>query len=665
MAATAGLTLMLCCLGIGASAAAPAGRNIPVIGVDHTSLTSTGSTDTILVSFQDAPSDPKAAASAAVAGPAAAVAHADVASVTPITDKLVSVKLDTTLDGSAAERVGAQVAQRDDVKSADPAATFTSQTDDEYYSSQWNLTAGDDGPGVNAEDAWNTTTGKGAIVAVVDTGITAHADLTNSTTRIVGGNVVPGYDFISSASNAADGGGRDADPTDTGDGCRGDKASWHGTHVAGIIAALGNNGTGIVGVAPGAKVEPLRVLGRCGGSEADVIAAILWAAGAKVASLPVNPNPVDVINLSLGSDARNGVPCSTAMQDAITTAVNRGVVVVAAAGNLNHGVSNASPANCRKVISVGASTDDATLASYSNYGDANQALTVSAPGGAGSDRDAPNDWIISTYNSGDFTPATGSGASTYAGMAGTSMAAPHVSAVAALLKSLDRSLTPAEIRTILTSTASTIAGCSTTRCGAGIVDAAAAVRKVAGTANQTTIAAISPLPFAPAVMGPAKVGNRLTASAGGVTSLATLSYQWWRNDTAIAGATRSTYSLGAADLGKTIRVDLTAVLGSISATRSSNAVTVAAGTFTRTSAPSVSGTVKVGRKVTARTGSWSPSPSSYAYQWYRSGTRIVGAAKATYTLHSADRHMRIQVKVTVSRSGYATAAATSSARTAS
>ncbi|MFC9420039.1 S8 family serine peptidase, partial [Bacillus mobilis] len=167
-----------------------------------------------------------------------------------------------------------------------PAATVS----DPYFQYQWDYRESTGGMRVPA--AWDVTTGRGATVAVIDTGITAHSDLA--------ANIVPGYDFISDPGMSNDGDGRDADATDTGDYCNGSPSSWHGTHVAGTIAAVGNNSRGIAGVAYGAKVQPLRALGACGGYLSDIADAVVWAAGGTVAGLPANPTPAQVINMSLG-----------------------------------------------------------------------------------------------------------------------------------------------------------------------------------------------------------------------------------------------------------------------------------------------------------------------------------------------------------------------------
>src|SRR6202162_594105 len=229
------------------------------------------------------------------------------------------------------------------VQYADPVRRMQAQRvpNDPRFGSQWALT--DPVGGINAPAAWDLQIGSaGMTVAVIDTGITQHPELA--------GRVLPGYDFISDPGSANDGNGRDNDPSDPGDdtgdnecgpGVPGEPSSWHGTFVSGLIAANTDNGVGIAGVNWNAKILPVRVLGRCGGTFDDIVAGILWAVGAPVAGAPLNPNPARVINLSLGGQSS----CPQAMQDAINVALAQGVVVAIAAGNDTINVSMFAPAN--------------------------------------------------------------------------------------------------------------------------------------------------------------------------------------------------------------------------------------------------------------------------------------------------------------------------------
>lgn len=362
---------------------------------------------------------------------------------------------------------------------------------DSRYSQQWHYS--NSVGGMKLPGAWDETTGSSAVtVAVLDTGYRPHPDLV--------GNVVGGYDMISSSSVANDGGGRDSNAQDPGDwttagqcgaGSRASDSSWHGTHVAGTVAAISDNNSGVAGVAWNVNLVPVRVLGTCGGSLSDIADGIRWAAGLSVSGAPSNPNPADVINMSLGSTSPSA--CSSTYRNAINAAVNAGTTVVVAAGNDNSSAGY-SPGNCSNVISVAAGARDGSRAFYSNYG---SSIDVTAPGGdfcdpinngyPGSVSDCrggttrASDMILSTYNSGTTTP----GSNTYDWNQGTSMAAPHVAGLAALIKSVDNSLTPAQIEQTIKNTADSFANvsdhqCTTSICGAGYVNAAEAIAAVSG-----------------------------------------------------------------------------------------------------------------------------------------------------------------------------------------
>ena len=330
---------------------------------------------------------------------------------------------------------------------------------DTRYAEQWQYfeTTG----GLRANTAWDIATGTGVTVAVIDTGYRPHADLS--------GQFVGGYDFITDTAIAADSNGRDADASDPGDstiagqcgtGSAASGSSWHGTHVAGSIAAKTGNGAGVAGVAFNAKVVPVRVLGKCGGYTSDIADAIIWSSGGAVTGVPTNANPARVLNMSLGGSGA----CDTTTQNAINSARSRGSVVIVAAGNSNTDASTANPANCAGVVTVAATNRSGGRAYYSNYG---TAVDVAAPGG---DTRTAGGGILSTLNSGTTTP----GADSYAFYQGTSMAAPHVAGVAALMLAKTPGLTPDQIESTLKSTARAFpATCS--GCGTGIVNATAAL----------------------------------------------------------------------------------------------------------------------------------------------------------------------------------------------
>lgn len=621
--------------------------------------------DSIIIIFDNSTPDPERSAERAVER--ALGDQAGIAAITPITNDTVAVRFDHDLTAAEATRVGERVEALPGVDTAEPAARFTTMTtNDTYYKSLWNLIAKSASRyGTKAEAAWTTANGAGTVVAVIDTGITAHTDLTRSTSSIVGGNVVAGYDFIEDPLSSGDGDGPDSDPTDAGGICEDEdedenedeEASWHGTHVSGIVAALAGNGVGVAGVAPGAKVQPLRVLGACGAAEADVISAVRWGAGLPVIGLPANPTPATVLNLSLGGPGQ----CSTAMQSAITAALAKGVPVVVAAGNDNVPAMGSFPANCRGVISVGASTFDGKLAKYSNYGSESSPLTILAPGGSGEPENDWNSWILSTYNDGRVNQ----GPENYVGMVGTSMAAPHAAGAIALMKDLNPKLSVAELTAIIKSTATAMPSpCTAARCGPGALNAQAAVAEVAN----RMLSAVK----VPPIAGDLALGSTLTADASGVPGRATTSFSWLRDGTAIAGATGRSYVLAAADLGKPIRVRVKVTLGTAVRSVDSAAVTPPRppsrpsprlGTgFLTLEAPYASGVYKVGKTLQAHRGTVYPVPTKVSYRWLRNGSPIKGATSSKYKLKKADKRKKVSVRVTVSRSGYKAVSYTSSSQ---
>jgi serine protease len=377
-----------------------------------------------------------------------------------------------------------------DIAAADPEVEYAEPDrilrpmftpNDTYYASQWHYY--ESTAGLNLPAAWDLSTGTGITVAVIDTGYRPHADLA--------ANIVSGYDFITDTTVSNDGNGRDADPSDPGDAivagecgsgypAQDQSSSWHGTHVAGTIAAVTNNGTGVAGVAFGAKVQPVRVLGKCGGYTSDIADAIIWASGGTVSGVPANATPARVLNLSLGGSGS----CDTTTQNAITSARSRNAVVVVAAGNSGANAANYSPASCTGIVTVAAVNRSGGRAYYSNYG---SVVEVAAPGGDMTSASANG--ILSTLNAGATTP----GADAYAYYQGTSMATPHVAGVVALMLAKNASLTPDQVITMLQSTARAFpATCS--QCGTGIVDAAAAVNAAiagsGGGTGSTTVAEV-------------------------------------------------------------------------------------------------------------------------------------------------------------------------------
>lgn len=346
---------------------------------------------------------------------------------------------------------------------------------DPRYSEQWHLQPSTSAAGgANFQTAWDSYTGSPAVVvAVLDTGLARHNDIdTNLADGL--GQIVPGYDFIAcdgrGCPTAGDGNGRDADPSDPGDFFGRDTSSWHGTHVTGTIAALTNNSLGVSGAAPNVRVMPVRVLGRGGGYDSDIIDAINWVAGESVPDAPALTSVVKVINLSLGGDG----PCDEPMQEAVDNAVAAGITVVIAAGNESDPASQHSPGNCDNVITVHAHNIQGGEAWYSNFG---PDVEISGPGGD----DEVDTEVLSTIDGGTRTPLFDS---KYANYQGTSMATPHVAAAAALLYSKNINLTPAQVLAALTAgsrpfPAGAGSPCNTSLCGAGMLDASLALAQVA------------------------------------------------------------------------------------------------------------------------------------------------------------------------------------------
>ena len=330
---------------------------------------------------------------------------------------------------------------------------------DTHFTKQWSLYGPQDGYyGIDAIRAWTISTGSPTtIVSVVDTGIRPHVDLAD---KIVGG-----YDFIAREDNGLDPGDWTEDGQ-CGAGKKGTNSGWHGTHVSGTIAADANNGEGIAGINWKAKILPIRVLGPCGGKNADIIDGFTWASGLPVPGLPVNLFPARVINMSLGGKGA----CSKAYQEAINRVVAQGAFIVVAAGNEDDNSDDYSPASCLGVMTVAGTGPSGEAADYTNY---SFRLEISAPGGDFT-RAGTAGKIYSTINSG----AKGPEFSDYGYKQGTSMAAPHVAGVASLMLSINPDLSPGELYYLLQATAHAFPSGSwcakSGQCGAGIVSASAA-----------------------------------------------------------------------------------------------------------------------------------------------------------------------------------------------
>jgi serine protease len=401
---------------------------------------------------------------------------------------------------------------------------------DEYYLYQWHY----DPQHLNLPAAWDLEDGtsRPVVVAVVDTGALIrkrHPDLTPV--------FLPGYDFISYPEVAMDGDGRDPDPEDeeaaSQDQGQRPGSGYHGSHVAGTIAALTNNGLGVAGVSWGAKVVPVRVLGLGGGSDADILDGLLWAAGVEVPGVPRNANPAQVINMSLGG--RGACSQLPAWQEAIrqVNAQPQKPVIVVAAGNEQDDASNYTPASCQGVITVGATEYRNYRSFFSNYG---PRIDVMAPGGDVTqdlNGDGYPDGVLSTLWSNQ------AGRPAYAFYNGTSMAAPHVAGIVALMKAKNPSLGYAEVLNLLKSTARPLSDQACTGsphprvtvtlrasdCGAGLVDPVRALQAVGGGPGpgpspdfQLQLSPPS-LSLAPGQMGQVQVG---VVASGGFSGPVTL-----------------------------------------------------------------------------------------------------------------------------------------------
>lgn len=353
-------------------------------------------------------------------------------------DGTTVIKNDKDLSKSEQSTVMKELEKDPSVKSVEPdyvvengEASYPTRPNDPYFAGyQWNLR------NIDVPGAWQYATGKGVTIGIADTGLTYHPDLASKWT--------PGYDFVSDAWYGEDGGGRDPNPQDEGDQVRGNGVNaWHGSHVSGIAGAVTNNGIGVAGVAPDAKMTMARNMGRGGrGYISDYADSIMWLAGVHIPGVPDNKYPSKVVNLS---EAWDSAQCPSVMKRAIDVNHARNVPVVVAAGNTGVNANGVSPANCLGAIVVGATASSNWMTGYSNWG---PMLDVVAPGGAvGGD-------IWSTVNSGAYSL----GVPTYAALNGTSMAAPHVAGIIAMMKERNPDLKVEEIRSILQRTGTNTGG---------------------------------------------------------------------------------------------------------------------------------------------------------------------------------------------------------------
>jgi serine protease len=431
-----------------------------------------------------------------------------------------------------------------------------STPDDSLFGGQWYL-QNSEPAAVNAVAAWSVTTGSpGVVIADLDTGVRFdHPDLRNTTAN----RLLPGYNMISNAAVANDGDARDSDASDPGDwvtaadvktsqfsGCTVGNSSWHGTRTAGILGAITNNQQGIAGLTWQGWIEPVRALGKCGGYDSDIIAAMAWAAGMPVSGVPPNPHPARIINMSLGEVGQSCQQTFPAYQQMIDELLAAGVLVVVSAGNEGGPVD--VPANCAGVVAVAGLRQVGTKVGYSSLG---PEVTLSAPAGncvnTGTGQPCLFS-IVTATNSGTTVPATNTYTDENNFNVGTSFSAPIVSGIAGLMLAVNGNLTPDQLIARLQAGAtkpfpvSTVidsatgmpppmchvptgpndlqtaeCNCTTQTCGAGMANADGAVQE-----------ALRPI-AAVAVSGVVQGGNPVTLDASGsgaACQASIVSYAW-------------------------------------------------------------------------------------------------------------------------------------------
>lgn len=498
---------------------------------------------------------------------------------------------------------------------------------DVLFPEQWYLGSAQPSA-VDAERAWDLTTGsKGVVIAVIDTGVRfSHPDLRTATQ----GRLLDGYDFVSNDPDggfliANDGDGRDPIASDPGDwvtteevdrapfDCAVSGSSWHGTRVAGLIGALTNNGNGIAGLTWDSWILPVRALGKCGGYDSDILAAMRWAAGLSVPGVPSNPHPAHILNLSIGSTGS----CPQSYRSVISELSALGVIVVASAGN--EGGPVAAPANCPGVIGVAGLRHAGTKVGFSNLG---PEITVGAPGGNCVNVDGGPCLfsLVTTTNSGSTTPGTDTYTDAFNYNVGTSFSAPIVSGIVGLMLSVNGNLRPPQVIARLkesatpypTSSDPTVpmcrvpfgpfdvqgfeCNCTTETCGAGMANARKAVE-----------AALRPI-AAVAVSGNVSPGQEVTLDAGGSTAACgrSVASYWWTvvddpSNSPISGADTPTATVLAPASGSfTVRLTVTDDAG-----RQDTADVIVRPTSVTTTAP-----VTGGDRACLQEISFTPSPGS-------------------------------------------------------
>ena len=502
----------------------------------------------VIVKLRSAPTAAKLAAGSI--GAIAARSKLDLTALRVITPELQVVQLVPQASGEDPRAALARLRADPEVRYAEPDRRVYAHAvpNDPLAPGQWYLSAAQPSA-INATAAWDVTTGSnGVVIAVIDTGVRfEHADLKRAN---LAGRLLPGYDFVSANPGggfftANDGDDRDADPSDPGDWVAASEvtptcnssgnSSWHGTRVAGIIGALSNNSHGVAGVGWSGWLLPVRVLGKCGGFNSDVLAGMLWAAGQRVAGVPDNPYPAQVLNISLGSEGA----CDAASADVVRTLSALGVLIVASAGNEGGPVD--APGNCPGAAGVAGLRHVGTKVGFSSLG---PEIALGAPGGnCVNIGGGPCLFSIdTTSNDGLTVPGADNYTDQINANVGTSFSAPIVSGIAGLMLAVNGNLKSAQLIARLQEGASKpfpvaadpavpqcrvptgVAGdvqslecsCTTSTCGAGMANASGALA-----AALRPIAAIS--------FGPVAAGNNVSLQGGGSAAAcqrSIASYAW-------------------------------------------------------------------------------------------------------------------------------------------
>jgi len=502
--------------------------------------------------------------------------------------------MEVSSDGESAAAVMARLRSDPTVESVDVDQRRYPHAlpNDPLFSSQW-YEQNNQPAAIDAITAWDTTTGsRDIVIADLDTGVRFdHPDLG----PLGGSKLLAGYDFIADPVVANDGDGRDADASDPGDwvtsadvatskfsSCTVSNSSWHGTRTAGILGAIANNSTGIAGISWGAKILPVRVLGKCFGSDSDILDGMRWAAGLHVDGVPDNAHPAQVINMSLGSTGA----CTSAQQIVINEVLAKGVLVVVSAGNEGGPVD--APANCVGVAGVAGLRNVGTKVGFSSLG---PEISLGAPAGNCINSSGTCVYPIdTTSNAGTTTPTINGYTDQLNPSLGTSFSAPIVSGIAALMVSANSNLTAPQLIARLKEGAATFpvssdttipnchvptgasdlqtteCNCTKQTCGAGMANAPGALK-----AALRPIAAIA----VPATVSPGQNVSLSAAGSAAACGHTIVSYAWSDVGSTTASATVVAPASGSTTVQVTVTDDV-GLTDTAQVTVSSNKATTSA-----------------------------------------------------------------------------------------